>query len=200
MGRVGLGEGEGKRGVLEGGGELAEDAAGAGAGAGSLVCASERGVRGPLFTEDVRKIFRPEGEGKRLGGLYQTVQALEADPRTLRTRTTINSSQGYGMIVVIHILREDFHEGSDPLSREDIPCLPSLPAIIHASSGLMKKRKRGLGVRRLWRRIWRIGEVSSDCGFSTDESESTKYTRMRDVLRKSIGKWKSRPINFKKDL
>jgi len=71
--------------------------------------------------EHRRDINRPLGEGKRVGGLWETVEALERDPRTLRTRTMIRRSARYGFMVVINVLREDAEEGWVSLYEEEIP-------------------------------------------------------------------------------
>jgi len=71
--------------------------------------------------EERRDINRPQGESKRIGGLLETVDALERDPRTQRTRTMIRTSVRYGFMVVINVMREDAEEGWVSLYEEEIP-------------------------------------------------------------------------------
>ena len=71
--------------------------------------------------EHRRDVNRPHGECKRVGELWETVEALERDPRTQRTRTMIRRSARYGFMVVINVLREDAQEGWVPLYEEEIP-------------------------------------------------------------------------------
>ena len=70
--------------------------------------------------EERRDVYRPEGDGKRLGALYGTVGGLEADEWTIRTRTMVVTSQRYGLMIVVNILRADGEYKEGGLLRKEV--------------------------------------------------------------------------------